>query len=174
MILRVPVTSSDHIQGNVDAIITLVEYGDYQCPYCGEAYPVIKQVQKHFGDQIRFVFRNFPLSEVHPFAKVAAEAAEFAAEHNKFWQMHDLIYENQTNLSQSMLLGLATVLKLPVKQLEIDIQTKAYEAKISEDFMGGVKSGVNGTPTFFINQHRYNGSPEFRELVAVIESMLVK
>jgi len=174
MILRVPVAANDHVQGSKDAAITLIEYGDYQCPYCGAAYPVTKQIQKHFGNQLRFVFRNFPLTEIHPLAAVAAEAAEFAADHNHFWEMHDLIFENQRALSVPTLLELASALRLSPNLLEKALQTRSYEQKIRSDFLGGVKSGVNGTPTFFINDQRYNGSPEFRELVAAIELMLVK
>ena len=98
--LKIPVNTEDHIQGNSHAIITLVEYGDYECPYCGMAYPVVKQLQKHFDKQLRFVFRNFPLTEAHPYAQIAAETAEFAASHNRFWEMHDLLYENQSSLSE--------------------------------------------------------------------------
>src|SRR5271163_1967267 len=96
--LKVPVTADDHIQGDPDAPIILVEYGDYQCPHCGHAYPIVKRVQKHFGKRLGFVFRNFPLSEIHPYAESAAEAAEFAAVQGRFWEMHDGIFENQDTL----------------------------------------------------------------------------
>ena len=105
--LKVPVSSEDHIQGDEDAPVTLVEYGDYECPFCGRAYAVIKSLQDHFGEQLRFVFRNFPLKEIHPHAESAAEAAEFAGANGRFWEMHDGIYENQAELSMPMLLELA-------------------------------------------------------------------
>src|SRR5258706_16241207 len=105
--LKALVNSDDHIQGHPDAPVILVEYGDYECPHCGYAYPITKRVQKHFGRQLAFVFRNFPLSEMHPHAESAAEAAEFAAANGRFWEMHDGIFENQTRLGQPFLLELA-------------------------------------------------------------------
>lgn len=173
-VLRVPITLDDHIQGDDHAFITLVEYGDYECSYCGAAHSVIKQLQKHFDKQLRFVFRNFPLKELHPHAEAAAEAAEFAATHHRFWDMYDLIYENQSILSISLLCELAEKLGLPASNVEQAIENKTYESKIRKDFIGGVRSGVNGTPTIFINDQRYNGSIEFRDLAAVIDSVLVK
>jgi protein-disulfide isomerase len=157
VLLKVPVTLNDHILGSDSAIITLVEYGDYECPYCGMAHTIMKRVHAQFKSQIRFIFRNFPLTTVHPHAEIAAEAAEFAASHDRFWQMHDLIYENQSNLSIPLLLTLGETLKLPIAELEYAIMQKAYATKIQEDFASGVRSGVNGTPTFFINGERYNG-----------------
>jgi protein-disulfide isomerase len=172
--LKVPVSRADHIQGSENAPITLVEYGDYECPFCGAAYYVIKQLQKHFGKQLRFVFRNFPLTQIHPYAEIAAEAAEFAGLNNQFWEMHDLIYENQSSLNGPFLLELGTALGLDARELAKAIETRAFEDKIKNDFLGGVKSGVNGTPTFFINGERYNGSYEYPELEAALESLLVK
>jgi len=171
--LKDPVTADDHIQGDESANATLVEYGDYECPYCGLFHHVRKRLQTHFGKQLRFVFRNFPLSEVHPHAELAAVTAEFAADHKHFWEMHDLIYENQQSLSNSFLLGLAETLGLSMSELEKAIENETYVSKIRKDFMSGVKSGVNGTPTLFINGQRYNGPFEFRDLVAAIDSVLV-
>src|SRR5208282_3973771 len=105
--LKVPVSPEDHAQGHDDAPVTLVEYGDYECPHCGRAYPIVQRVQKHFGEKLRFVFRNFPLSEMHPHAEAAAETAEFAGAHGKFWEMHDLLFENQARLGGSLFLELA-------------------------------------------------------------------
>ena len=115
--LRPPVTPEGHIQGPEDAAVTLVEYGDYECPHCGRAYSIIKRVQKHFGKRLRFVFRNFPLSELHPHAESAAETAEFAGAHGKFWEMHDLLFENQERLSELLYLGLAKELGLAPEAL---------------------------------------------------------
>lgn len=173
-ILKVPVTSEDHIRGDVNALITLVEYGDYECPFCGMAYPIVKMVQKYFDKQLRFVFRNFPLTEVHPHAEVAAESAEFAGDNGRFWEMHDLIYENQKRLSSSLLRELTETLGLSVRDLELAIENNVYKPKIKKDFLGGVRSGVNGTPTFFINEHRYNGAVKFEGLISAIDSILVK
>jgi protein-disulfide isomerase len=170
-ILKVPVSDEDHIQGEDNSAITLIEYGDYECPYCGLAYPIVKQLQKHFNRELRFVFRNFPLAEVHPYAKAAAETAEFADSSERFWEMHDLIYENQADLSLPMLIELTEKLELPVLELELAIEKQIYEPKIRKDFLGGVRSGVNGTPTFFINDHRYNGPITLEDLVSVIDSI---
>jgi protein-disulfide isomerase len=167
--LKVPVTDNDHSQGDENAPITLVEYGDYECPYCGLAYPIIKRVQKHFGERLKFVFRNFPLIEMHPHAGIAAETAEFAGEHKRFWEMHDLIYENQESLNTEFLFELAERLGLSRTDLKNRFENHTYEPKIRNDFLGGVRSGVNGTPTFFINEHRYNGSLEFKDLVHAID-----
>lgn len=168
--LKVPVTSNDHIQGDEHAPITLVEYGDYQCPHCGRAYPIVQQVQKHFGKRLRFVFRNFPLNEIHPSAEIAAETAEFAAAHKQFWQMHDAIFENQESLSEPLLLELAQTMRLSVPELRNALTSNEYAPRVKDDFMGGVRSGVNGTPTFFINGQRHDGPFEFEDLVEAIDA----
>jgi len=168
--LKIPVTAEDHIQGDAKAPIILVEYGDYQCPHCGHAYPIVQRVQKHFGKRLRFVFRNFPLNEIHPSAEVAAESAEFAAAHKKFWEMHDGIFENQDNLSAEMLLELAETLGLSTADLRGALTKEEYASRVKSDFIGGVRSGVNGTPTFFINGERHDGPFEFDDLVAAIEA----
>lgn len=170
MNLKVPVAVSDHSQGPEDAPIILIEYGDYECPYCGRAFPEIKKVEKHFGSNLRFIFRNFPLREIHPYAEAAAEAAEFAATKGVFWEMHDNIYLNQRLLSIPTLIKLAEELNLSIADLERTIEKRAYESKIQKDFLGGIKSGVNGTPTFFINDQRYDGPPTFNSIVASIEA----
>jgi len=167
--LKIPVTQEDHIQGDEKAPITLVEYGDYECPYCGEAYPIVKHIQKHFGNRLRFVFRNFPLVESHPHAGIAAMAAEFAAGHQKFWEMHDLLYENQDALDVPDLINYAESLNLSADELQKAIQNQTSANKIQNDFMGGVKSGVNGTPSFFINGKRHNGSFAYEDLLAAID-----
>lgn len=169
--LKAAVNGDDHIQGTEKALVTLVEYGDYECPHCGRAYYIIKKLQNHFGAQLRFVFRNFPLTQIHSYAEPAAETAEFASEHNKFWEMHDLIYENQEDLNETLLLELAERLKIPAKQLPEIWEQKKYAPKIKKDFMSGVRSGVNGTPTFFINGIRYDGPASFEDLVMAIEAI---
>lgn len=168
--LHTAVSVADHMQGDPKAPVILVEYGDYQCPHCGHAYPIVKEVQKHFGRKLAFVFRNFPLNEIHPFAEDAAETAEFAAVHKRFWEMHDAIFENQESLGADVLLELAATLKLPAKELQRAIADGTFTPKVKSDFMGGVRSGVNGTPTFFINGQRHDGAFEFEDLVAAIES----
>ncbi|OWK35840.1 DsbA family protein [Fimbriiglobus ruber] len=168
--LKNPVTADDHIQGDPNAPVVLVEYGDYECPHCGHAHPIVKRVQKHFGDQLGFVFRNFPLNEAHPHAQIAAETAEFAGLHGLFWEMHDQIFENQSMLSRSALLAMAESLGLPSAELDAALTSHQHAARVRHDFMGGVHSGVNGTPTFFINGQRHDGPFEFEDLVAAIEA----
>jgi protein-disulfide isomerase len=168
--LKIPVTSRDHIQGEADAPVVLVEYGDYECPHCGMAYPIVKRVQAHFGKQLAFVFRNFPLNQAHPHAEMAAEAAEFAAKNGKFWEMHDAIFENQEALGMPLLAELAESLNLHVLNLETALKDREFTAHVKDDFLGGVKSGVNGTPTFFINGKRHDGPFDFDNLVAAIEA----
>ncbi|MDA4129593.1 MAG: DsbA family protein [Thaumarchaeota archaeon] len=170
--LRLPVGEKrDHIQGSASWKVTLLEYGDYQCPFCGEAYPIIKKVQQKFGDDLRFVFRNFPLTEVHPFAETGAEIAEAAAAQGKFWEMHDHIYENQRYLSNfDYFVGYAEkTLGLNGSRIREEVGSRAYTPRIKEDFMSGIRSGVNGTPTFFINDLRHNDDYEYEVLVEAIE-----
>jgi len=166
--LKVPITAEDHAQGLESADVTLVEYGDYECPYCGQAYPIVQRVQKQFGKRLRFVFRNFPLGEMHPHAKTAAEVAEFAGAHGKFWEMHDKLYENQARLGEALYVDLAEELKLSATALRQALEQRTFETRVQADFTGGVRSGVNGTPTFFINGHRHDGSFDFETLVSAI------
>ena len=165
--LRIPVGAGDHVQGSADAAVTLVEYGDYECPYCGEAYPILKAVQLAMGDDMRFVFRNFPLAEMHPHAMRAAEFAETAASAGLFWQAHDLLYENQAALSDRDLLAYGHRLGLPSDVVAGAFDGR-FEQKIRDDFRGGVRSGVNGTPTLFISGVRYDGPRDPESLVAVL------
>jgi protein-disulfide isomerase len=171
--LSVPVSAKDHRQGDADAPCTLVEYGDYQCPSCGQAYPIVKRVQKHYGKRLSFVFRNFPLTQMHPFAEPAAETAEFAGANGKFWGMHDLIYENQARLGDDELLPeLAKQLHLASAKLLEALESKEFEPRVKADFSSGVRSGVNGTPTFFINGQRHDGPYDFASLVEAIDGVL--
>jgi protein-disulfide isomerase len=161
----------DHVQGSSGAKVTLVEYGDYQCPYCGEAYPILKKIQKRFGPELRFVFRNFPITDAHPFAENGAEIAEAAAAQDKFWEMHDHLYENQQSLSNVDFFAnyASEKLGLDGKKLKNEVLARTYTPRIQEDFMSGVRSGVNGTPTFFINDYRHNGSYDYEVLEEAIE-----
>ncbi|AZB32520.1 DsbA family protein [Chryseobacterium bernardetii] len=160
MSLKPSVSNADHTQGNPNASLVIVEYGDYQCPYCGAAYPVLKELMKEFGDQIRFVFRNFPLSEMHQYARTAALAAEAAASQGKFWEMHDAIYENQEFLNDGLPLKLAEKLSLNIPRFKVDIHKQELAEKVDTDFESGIISGVNGTPSFFINGNKFNGGAE--------------
>jgi protein-disulfide isomerase len=170
--LKVPVAQSDHIRGPARAAVTLVEYGDYECPHCGAAHPVLQQLREDFADSLRFVFRHFPLAQIHPLAEPAAETAEFAGAHGRFWEMHDAIYENQERLALPLLLTLARTLRLSEQELREAIATGAYEAKIRADFMGGVRSGVNGTPAFFINGVRHEGTYAYDDLAMAVQAHL--
>jgi protein-disulfide isomerase len=167
--LKPPVGANDHIQGPAKAPVTLLEYGDYECPYCGEAYSVVKALQKRLGDQVRFVFRNFPLAEAHPHAEHAAEAAEAAGAQGKFWEMHDLLYENQDALDDQDLVRYASALKLDVPRFVEEMKSGVHLERVRADFSSGVRSGVNGTPTFFINGARHDGPFDLRSLLAAIE-----
>ncbi len=170
--LKVPVAAQDHAQGKADAPVTLVEYGDYECPHCGRAYPIVKQIQEHFGTQLRLVYRNFPLREMHPNAESAAESAEFAGAQGKFWEMHDLLFENQEQLGGSLYLALAKSLGLSPNDLVKALENEDYAQKVAADFNGGVRSGVNGTPTFFINGQRHDAPFDFEFLAEAIEKAI--
>ena len=170
--LRVPVTAQDHRQGSEKAECVLVEYGDYQCPHCRAAYPIVGQLERHFAKRLLFVFRNFPLTNIHPFAQAAAETAEFAGEKDRFWEMHGLIFQNQDQLGLPLLEELAQKLGLKSQEWAASLQQETYLPRIRSDFTGGVRSGVNGTPTFFINGTRYNGPNEFQFLTNAIEESL--
>ena len=167
--LVVPVGESDHALGPEMALVTLVEYGDYQCPYCGQAYPIIKELLDRVGRQVRFVFRNFPLATVHPHAESAAEAAEAAGAQGRFWDMHDVLFENQEALGDENLVRYASVLGLDESRFSGDLTDHVHAARVREDFRGGVSSGVNGTPTFFINEERHDGPFDLDTLLGAIE-----
>ncbi|RYD89899.1 MAG: DsbA family protein [Sphingomonadales bacterium] len=168
MSLTLPVSANDHAQGDADAPVTLVEYGDYQCPYCGAAYGIVKSVQKQLGKKLRFVFRNFPLNQAHPMAELAAEAAEAAGAQGKFWEMHDALYENQDQLGQELIETLVERLRLDAARFEADLEERKFQPRVKHDFMGGVRSGVNGTPGFFINGKRYDESWDEEPLTAAL------
>jgi protein-disulfide isomerase len=169
-VLTMPVSEDrDHIQGPTDAAVTLIEYGDYECPYCGAAYPIVKEVQARMGERLRFVFRNFPITTAHPHAEQAAEAAEAAAVQGSFWEMHDLLYENQKRLENEDLRGYAEQLGLDVGHFDTELSEHVHADRVHDDFLSGVRSGVNGTPTFYINGSRHDDSYDEESLVAALE-----
>ncbi len=170
--LTVPVTERDHIQGNPNAPVTLLEYGDYECPYCGAAYPNVKLVQQRMGERLRFVFRNFPLAQIHPHSEHAAEAAEAAGEQGKFWEMHDTLYEHQSALDDIELIQYAVDLDLDIQRFEEGLTAHTYAPRVREDFLSGIRSGVNGTPTFFINGRRHDGSFDAETLQSALAAAL--
>jgi protein-disulfide isomerase len=169
-VLTVPVSEDrDHIEGRADAPVTLLQYGDYECPYCGEAYPILKEIQSQMGERLRFVFRNFPISTSHPHAEAAAEAAEAADAQGRFWEMHDLLYERQRNLTDEDLHRYAEELGLDVQRFDKEMGEHVHAERVHEDFMSGVRSGVNGTPTFYINGVRHDDSYETEVLRDALE-----
>ena len=170
--LRIPVSDKDHIEGAAGAAVTLVEYGDYQCPYCGKAYPVVKQIAQQYADQVCVVFRNYPLAQAHAQALPAAVTAEFAAQHGKFWQAHDALYENQRALGPAFYVELLQSLQLPVDAFKTAIENDAFEAKIRADIDSGDRSGVNGTPAFFINGQAFQPRGGFDDVARHVEALL--
>ncbi|MBS1564809.1 MAG: thioredoxin domain-containing protein [Bacteroidetes bacterium] len=170
--LTPPVSSKDHAEGPANAPVTLVEYGDFQCPHCGAAYPIVGRLQRHFGRQLRLVFRHFPLSNAHPYATTAAIAAEAAGRQGRFWDMHHMIFEHQDELDEDAVYSFAANLGLDEDRFAADMEDPALAEKVEADFESGVRSGVNGTPTFFIGSQRYNGGHDFLSLRQAIEAQL--
>lgn len=162
--LRPRVSARDHVRGGGDAAVTVVEYGDYQCPYCARAHPIVQALRARVGDRLRFVFRNFPLTQIHRHALRAAEAAESVAAHAgpaAFWAMHDLLFTHQRDSADALdaphLVAYAEQAGADGGVVARDLERDAFADRVREDFSGGVRSGVNGTPTFFIDGERYDG-----------------
>jgi protein-disulfide isomerase len=172
-LLNPPVNSKDHSQGSSKAVLVLVEYGDYQCPFCGHAYPIIKNIQQSFGSDLKFVYRNFPLTQMHPDAFNASLAAEAAGLQRRFLEMHDILFENQGQLHLPNLSIYAKAIGLDLVQFAKDIQENGLVAKVDQDFESGVRSGVNGTPTFFINGKRYNYDGSEQTFTEDLKNMLL-
>jgi protein-disulfide isomerase len=171
--LTMPVSkSNDHIQGSADAPVILVEYGDFECPYTRQAFPIVKEIRARLGDTICFVFRNFPLNEIHPHAEHAAEAAEAAAAQNKFWQMHDHLFEHQEALDDHHLTVYALRIGLDTDRFKREMSEHIYAPALMESLKDGIKSGVEGTPTFFLNGVRYEGSWDSVTLLKRIKSSI--
>jgi protein-disulfide isomerase len=156
----------EHIRGPREAVVTIVEYGDFECPYCGRAEPVIRELLTDFGD-IRYVWRHLPLNDVHPRAKLAAEASEAAAAQGRFWEMHDVLLENQDALRPSDLIGYAEQLELDVEAFTDDVSTHRRAARVARDVDSADLSGVSGTPTFFVNGKRHYGPYDIETLSKV-------
>jgi len=166
--LALPVSERDHVQGPTNAPITLVEYGDYECPHCGRAFPIVEDLRRRLGDRMRFVFRNFPLMQSHEHAEVAAEAAEAAGAQGRFWEMHHALFTHQNSLGKSDLVRHAAQLGLNIGQFSHALTRRTFQLRVREDFMSGVRSGVNGTPTFFINGKRHDGPFDLSSLLGAI------
>ncbi len=168
-----PVAGRDHIQGLLDAPIQLLEYGDFECPFCGRAYPLVKEIQEELGARLCFAFRHFPMTTTHPHAQHAAEAAEAAGGQGRFWEMHDILLENQNALEDEDLARYASILDLDAQRLNAEILAGVHRPRVREDFRSGVRNGVNGTPTFFINGERYDGPHVREEMLASLAGAVV-
>jgi protein-disulfide isomerase len=166
--LVIPVSPRDHAQGPENASLTLVQYGDFQCPHCAEAYPDIAAIASELSDSLRIVFRHFPLTDVHPRAQHAAEAAEAAASQGRFWEMAALLYENQEQLDDTSLTHYARKAKIDPRRFKKELSSGVHAPRVRADFLGGIRSGVNGTPTFFINGEQYQGTFKFDALVSAL------
>ena len=160
----------DHVRGGADAPVTLVEYGDFQCPYCREAYPVVQELLQRFGEQLRFVFRHMPLPDLHPRAPYAAEAAEAAGVQGRFWEMHDRLFEHQLELGDAELRGHAEAVGVDDgERFDAELRDGVHAARVDEDYRSGARSGVPSTPRFFVNGVIHLGSPSYAELAEAID-----
>lgn len=166
--LTVPLSGRDHILGSATATRTLLEYGDYECPFCAAAHPGVKQLLRTVGDEITFAYRHFPLTQIHPQAELAAEAAEAAGSQGSFWEMHDLLFDSR-RLGPNDLLGHASALGLDVERFAAELEAHTQRPRVREDFLSGVRSGVNGTPTFFVNGIRHNGGWDPDSLLSALD-----
>jgi protein-disulfide isomerase len=167
--LRTRIGPDDHVDGPRDAPIQLVEYGDFECPYCGRAYFEVEKVRRALSGRLLFAYRHFPLARVHPRATLAAEAAEAAGAQGRFWEMHGLLFQNQPALEPTDLVADAAALGLDLDRFNDDLEEHRFLEKVRGDFMSGVRSGVNGTPTFFVNGHRHDGAFDAASLVEALE-----
>jgi protein-disulfide isomerase len=172
--LTLPVSlGRDHITGPDDAAVTLVEYGDYECPVCAAAHPIVMTILAQAGNAVRYVFRHFPMTSMHPHAELAAEAAEAAGKQGKFWIMHNMLFANQQRLDEPALSAYAAALGLDVGRFSNEIAAHTHLPKISEDFISGVRSGVNGTPAFYINGFRHDGGWDYASLMTALRDAAV-
>lgn len=166
--LIVPVSTRDHVRGPENANLTLVQYGDIQCPHCALAHPIINQLVRELNDSLQVVFRHFPLTEIHPLAQRGAEVVEAAASQGRFWEMLDLLYANSDGLDEESFTRFARKIKLDFKTFSRELDRAVHRDRIRADYLGGGRSGVKGTPTFFINRQRYRGPIDFDAMVAAL------
>ena len=172
--LTLPIHSRDHIKGPQNAAVQLVAYGDYQCSYCSEVYQIVNAIERSFSGQMSFVFRHFPYPDIHPYAEKAAIAAEAAGRQGKFWVMHNMIFQYQKQLNSKTLLVFAEELELNIRAFKMDITDRALSERVAADLESGTQSGVNGTPSLFINGNKYSGSYDFGSLAGAVGDKLVK
>jgi len=167
-LLAADVGARDHVRGSPDARVTLVQYADFECPFCGRAFPELKRVLHDLGRSVRFVFRHFPMGEQHPHAQSAAEVAEAAGTQGKFWEMHDLLFQRQGALDDGHLLGYVRELGLDAERVERELERQVHRARVRDDIESGLRSGVSGTPMFFINGRRHEEPGDARTLRAAL------
>lgn len=170
--LKIPVTKNDHIRGNIHSPVQLVEYADFECPYCGAAAPVMEELREKYKDSISIVFRHFPLTNQHPFAALAALASEAASLQNKFWEMHDALFDNQDYLSEETIQIIARELELDMRKFNHDLNDETLEDRVQLDYKGGLESGVQRTPSLFINGIKHVGRVTIKELSPEIDMLL--
>lgn len=170
--LKKRLSGEDHVLGQIGAAVQIIEYGDFQCPFCAAAAPILDSLFSNYRNEVCLAFRHFPLSTMHPDAPMAAVASEAAAEQGKFWEMHHALFANQDELSIENILGIAEELDLNMKKFTKDLDREDLAEKVQMDFSSGVRSGVNGTPSLFINGVRYDGVPSYEALAALVEDLL--
>ncbi|PWR07353.1 disulfide bond formation protein DsbA [Micromonospora sicca] len=168
--LRIPVTEVDHARGPAEAPVTLVEYGDFQCRFCGAAHANLTELLRQRADQVRLVYRHFPIANVHPYAESAAEVAEAAGRRGRYWEMHDWLYEHQDQLDPVHLSLGVEQLGLPPDEIDAEVTGHAHADRVRRDFVGGIRSGVTGTPTLFVNEVRHDGGYDLADLLAAVDA----
>jgi protein-disulfide isomerase len=166
--LTVPDSKRDHVRGSATAPTSMLEYGDYECPFCAEVQPIVIEIQDRLAEDLCFAFRHFPLTNMHPHSEHAAEAAEAAGAQGSFWDMHETLFQNQQALEDEDLVQYASSLGLDVGRLIREVESGAHAPRVRDDFKSGVRAGVNGTPTFFINGQRYDGTRGLEEILAAL------
>ncbi|WP_428235364.1 DsbA family protein [Gracilimonas sp.] len=170
--LYAEISEEDYFLGNPDAKLTLLEYGDYECPYSRLGYRFSQMLLKKYKQELRFVFRNFPLRKKHPNAQLAAEAALCAGAQDRFWEMHNLLFKHNRRLSENRILEFAEDIGLDLYRFKVNLTTNEFASRVTADFRGGVKSGVDDTPTFFVNGERYSGELDYKQLKAFVDTFL--
>ena len=168
------ITEHDHVRGRREAQVVLIEYGDFQCPYCARAHAALAALQRQHGERLALAFRHLPLNDLHPLAQAAAEAAEAAGAQDRFWEMHDALFENQGMLGADTLPALAASLGLDAQRFADDIEAGRPRARVEDDVREAHGHGARGTPTFFINGERYHGDSDHDSLAAAIEQALAR
>ena len=170
----VVVTKDDHIRGNAKAPVTLVEFSDLQCPFCGRFHPTVQQAMKEYGDKVRWVYKHFPLESIHPYARPLAEASECAAEQGKFWEFADADFSRQSEIGTDFAEKIATELKLDMGKFKSCVSSRKYQQKVSDQYQQGLAAGVQGTPHTLVNGIALSGAQPYEALKSLIDQALAK